>query len=351
MLTVTNGVMDYTKHVLSLYSCLVDLVTHSKADAAACLQPAPAALQLILTAYETLLPVQRQVQLLQAHSQEHAQPQQQQQRTAGSSEVLAGPEFATFISSLQAHLLCAAHTLFKTLTDFITASLSDGSDEQGQSAQGSTLYELLCSPQLHRCLTLVTAVTVLGYVGWARRRSDGYGNSSGSSDGNGGSSGGSGNIISSSNSGGGGLAEYLQASDHKAAAAIVADQAAAAAASAAQSRSRLASVGGPSSSRLFELLGVDPAAVHFAASWTQLVDLSVEPIRDMFSILLSPQVHPMTERLRRLEATFLLGMLLLHAADSLPRWQHAARSPVAEGICFLCAVVFSRHSRTRRGTC
>jgi hypothetical protein len=180
--------------------------------------------------------------------------------------------YATLVSAIQARFLRAAHVLVWRLTEFLAAATSSQpsqSDRHGLSAQGRELDELLCSPQLHRCLTLVTAVLILGFV-------DSY-------SGSGGRSGGSRSQRAASF-----ISTARPASVQRLTAPGSAQPVAAIVA------------GGPSlavspmSSRLFDLLGVDPAAVQYAARQKLLIEnplLDINAISNLYDVLLNlPEV-------------------------------------------------------------
>jgi hypothetical protein len=128
--------------------------------------------------------------------------------------------------------------------------------DQSAPAQASLVNELLCSPQLHRCLVLLTCAAALSLVGNNSSSGKGSGGSNGkrSSSGSNGSSGSSGRSGGCSGGNGGGSGSSSSLPSQR-----------------AQAATR--GYGLPVSalsSRLFELLGVELATVEFAASQVEL---------------------------------------------------------------------------------
>jgi hypothetical protein len=145
MLKSTVDVLDHSDHVVSLSYCIID-VMRTAGVSTACLQPAPAALQLMLTGYETLPRVLQQLG-----------PEEWR-------DIPMAGYFTSSVRNLQREWVLAAHNLIWSISKTTTALLSaqpSQSAGQGVAARDSTLEKLLTSPQLHRCLILSTCVAVL----------------------------------------------------------------------------------------------------------------------------------------------------------------------------------------------
>jgi hypothetical protein len=165
---------DATRRVLFIYSSLLFLMSCA-GDNVAALQPAPAALQLMLTAYEAL----------------QQQQQQQPYECNAMPTHLVTAHTATRIHGLW---VATAQDLFWQIVFAIGASLCNragqaagrGQSESAPAASAaatadSKLDELLCSPQLYRCLTLLTCVSVMSLPGNSSSGSSGSSGSSNSS--------------------------------------------------------------------------------------------------------------------------------------------------------------------------
>jgi hypothetical protein len=100
----TSAAWENAKHVLSISSSMRNVMGATDAAAAACLQPAPAALELILTAYEILPRVHKQLLQLEARTNMRL-----------NLELQPGKEnsitYATLISAIKTRFLHAAHVL------------------------------------------------------------------------------------------------------------------------------------------------------------------------------------------------------------------------------------------------
>jgi hypothetical protein len=263
----TSAAWENAKHVLAIFSSIRNVMGTTDAAAAACLQPAPAALQLILTAYEILPRVHKQLQQLEARANMRLNLELQ----PGKEGIIT---YTTLACAIQTRSMRAAHVLVWNLTELLVRSgdtLARLSGGQGKPPHGSTVDELLCSPELHRCLTLVTAVMVLGLI-------DSYHCTSSSGSGSCNSAGGS-------SSGSSGRSSQRAATPASAARSSSLQGSTAPGAPPAAARRLNAAAGSilanPSSSRLFELLGVEPAAVHYALRQPLLIE---QPLVDIFAV-------------------------------------------------------------------
>jgi hypothetical protein len=299
--------------VLFIYSSLSHLMNPAGgAASSASLEPAPAALQLIVKVYDTLPQLQQQLQTymqVPLHGQVQVQQQQQQQQSQVQPTALYSTADGISFQHRQLHLeiviaerqcVCAANMLWFRIQYAICRLMKqqDQSAVQPTPPVDSTLEELLCSPQLHRCMTLVTCVAVMSIVS-----NDGSSSTS-SSIGGRSSSGRSSSGRSSSGSSQRGRLQGRQRQQQPAAASGPAAgcagvQGAAAAPPQDTSSSAQAAGGGfnlpvsPLSSRLFELLGVELATVQLAASRMQasrLMGLDTDGIVKLYEILLESRV-------------------------------------------------------------
>jgi hypothetical protein len=163
-------------HMLSVYYSMCEAWPHpGSAATVACLQPAPAVVQLVLAAFDA-------VHALQQRHQQHYQQQQQQQ-----GQVRQGATAAGSVPRFQPN--SGQGTMFLAITAQLVLTTEIGSYlvfvDEGDIAPSNELNELLRSPQLLRCLTLMACVTVMALAA----SSGGDSGGSGGSRGGGGSSG------------------------------------------------------------------------------------------------------------------------------------------------------------------
>jgi uncharacterized membrane protein YgcG len=309
------------ERVLSMYCSLTNLMTHRAevADACvACLQPAPAALDLILAALQNFPQAQEQQQQQQQQTRVqlnvHVQLQGNQRHPllADLHYTITGADPEPAVRTAQGLLMQTAHELFWRIQTAIKAVklllVEEGQAAgQGRSAVNSTLEQLLCAPQLYTCLTIMTGAAAMFVA-----------SDVGSSSSNSSSSGGSGSsMAASSRSGCSTVGGSCSSNDGSGRSARGSSQRAAASGR-GPAIARSTSANGPAeplsgpaaaaegcnlpvspmTSRLFELLGVDPAALQFAASDDEqmgrvVVMPYVPDIVDLFNVLLHPGVSSM----------------------------------------------------------
>jgi len=253
--------MSNAGHLLNIYHLIVN-IQQSIDGAAACLQPAPAVLRLVLAVFET------------EHKLQQQQQQQQQQQSPAAAGTQDPPE-----SSIQCQAINRAYLVFLSMVQWLRKHVIQGNDQAAE--QGTALWavpvtaaaaappgatdpvtdRLLRSLELQRCLALVTCVTLFAIA-------PSYSTSS--------------NSAGSSSSGGGGSGGVRQHTKAR-----------------TQAQQQSAAAGGcgfpvsPLTGQLFELLGVEQAALQAAArqlagaaNFQHLWDL-VDLRSDMFTLEVS----------------------------------------------------------------
>jgi hypothetical protein len=146
----TEAVWVNTFNVLWIYDAMLYFAS-SMAGMAACLPAAQAALELILAVFEAFPTLQQQLQ-------RHAQQQQQQHLLLQRDEWQAN--LAGMIQLVH-HSFLDISTKIRRVGEHLNTATGQGSSA---AATARTLDEVLCSPQLHRCLTLMTSVTAVAMM-------------------------------------------------------------------------------------------------------------------------------------------------------------------------------------------
>ena len=193
---------------------------------------------------------------------------------AAAARSAGGAELGLGWPALQGHTMMVAHMLNTRAVSMQVHKLIDGQVSEADRE----LSDWMCSPQLHRCITLMTCVAVTAVAGrGSSTSSSGTGSTGGSSSGSTSSRGTGSRTVSSSssdgsssrrtsrgqNGGSAGMQQQQQQQQQQQGQTRV-DQG-------CSSRSSQAAVGGynfldsPLASRMFELLGVDQATVQYMA--------------------------------------------------------------------------------------
>lgn len=224
--------------MLSLYYSMCELWPHldngrpDSTATAACLQPAPAVVQLVLAAFDAVHALQQRHQQQQQLGQGRQDPIGRVQRFQPSSGQ------GTMFMAIAAQLVLGA---------MIRAHLADLEDMQ--LLLSSEMRELSCSPDVHRCLTLNACVAVMALAesSSSNNSKDGGGGDSGSRRGG-----------SSSSSRSGSSSQQAKAQTHQQ------NQQGSCSSSRADAGGWNCPVS-PLTDRLFELVGVDRATLQYAA--------------------------------------------------------------------------------------